>query len=54
MKGKWTNCFGFIADSEWKKNVVWVKRIKDQIIYVKVIVRKDTMDFINVHTSTSK
>ena len=39
MKDKWKKLCWIIADNEWRKNVVGVKRIMDQIISVKVIVR---------------
>ena len=43
------NGVGIIADKDWKKNVVGVKRIEDRIISLKVIVGKDTMNIISAY-----
>ena len=50
MKDKWKKLCWIIADNEWRKNVVGVKRIMDQIISVKVIVENDTMNIFSAYS----
>ena len=43
------NGVGIIADEEWKKNVVEVKRVEDRIISLRMIVGKDIINIISAY-----
>ena len=43
------NRVGIIVDREWTENIVDVKRIGDQIIPLKFVVKQETINVISVY-----
>lgn len=43
------NGVGIIVDKEWNNDIVNVKRVEDQIIALKFIVKQDTFNVISVY-----
>ncbi|KAI9078219.1 hypothetical protein K1719_039833 [Acacia pycnantha] len=43
------NSVGILIDKEWRSNVVEVKKIEDIIIYVRMIVGKETINIISTY-----